>query len=96
MGGEEFLALWTSRDNEGIVAVNERFRSLIEEAPFQTTENSLPITVSIGVTTTAGNETVDAAIARADRALYAAKESGRNRVKYDFTGFLEKPVACAC
>lgn len=96
VGGEEFLALWTSRDNEGIVVVNERFRSLIEEAPFQTTENSLPITVSIGVITTAGNETTDAAIARADRALYAAKESGRNRVKYDFTGFFERPVACAC
>lgn len=96
VGGEEFLALWTSRDNEGIVVVNERFRSLIEEAPFQTTENSLPITVSIGVTTTAGNETTDAAIARADRALYAAKESGRNRVKYDFTGFFKRPVACAC
>ena len=96
VGGEEFLALWTARDNEDIVAINERFRSLIEEAPFQTTENNLPVTVSIGVTTTAGNETVDAAIARADRALYAAKESGRNRVKYDFTGFFERPVACAC
>ena len=77
-------------------AINERFRSLIEEAPFQAIGNSLPVTVSIGVTTTAGNETVDAAIARADRALYAAKESGRNRVKYDFPGFFERPVACAC
>jgi two-component system, cell cycle response regulator len=96
VGGEEFLAFWTARDNEDIVAINERFRSLIEKTPFQAIENSLPITISIGVTTTAGNETVDAAIARADRALYAAKESGRNRVKYDFTGFFERPVACAC
>jgi len=96
VGGEEFLAFWTARDNEDIVAINERFRSLIEKTPFQAIGNSLPVTISIGVTTTAGNETVDAAIARADRALYAAKESGRNRVKYDFTGFFERPVACAC
>ena len=95
VGGEEFLALWKAGNNNEIVAVNERFRSLIEEAPFQTTENNLPVTVSIGVTTTAGNETLDAAVARADRALYAAKESGRNRVKYDFAVFFEEPVACA-
>ena len=96
VGGEEFLALWKARDNEDIVAINERFRSLVDEAPFQTPKNGLPVTVSIGVTTTAGNETVDAAIARADRSLYAAKECGRNRVKYDFTGFLQRPAACAC
>ena len=95
LGGEEFLALWMARDNEDIVAINERFRSSIEEAPFQITGSSLPVTVSIGVTATAGNETVDAAIARSDRALYAAKESGRNQVKYDFTGYLKKPVARA-
>jgi diguanylate cyclase (GGDEF)-like protein len=96
MGGEEFLSLWTARDYADIVAINERFRSLIEESPFQAIGNSLPVTVSIGVTTTAGNETVDAAIARADRALYAAKESGRNRVNYDVPGFFERPVALAC
>jgi PleD family two-component response regulator len=81
---------------EFVTRLGAIMRSLIEEEPFQTTENNLSITVSIGVTATAGNETVDAAIARADRALYAAKESGRNRVKYDFTGFFERSVACAC
>ena len=96
MGGEEFLALWTARDNEDIIAINERFRSLVEEAPFRAIGNSLQVTISIGVTTTAGNETVDAAVARADRALYAAKESGRNRVKYNAPDFFERPVARAC
>jgi two-component system, cell cycle response regulator len=86
VGGEEFLALWDFTSSEAVLMANERLRSLIECTPFRPQGIDLPITVSIGVTTTAGDETVDAAIARADRALYSAKENGRNRVECALSG----------
>jgi two-component system, cell cycle response regulator len=83
LGGEEFLALWTSKDSEEVlVMANESFRFLIENAPFQIPEIEVPLTISIGTTITSGDETVDAAIARAGQALYSAKDNGRNRIEY--------------
>jgi two-component system cell cycle response regulator len=81
IGGEEFLALWASTGGDDVLMANERLRFMIESTRFRPQELDLPITVSIGVTTTVGDETADAAIARADRALYSAKENGRNRVE---------------
>jgi two-component system, cell cycle response regulator len=86
VGGEEFLALCASGSGEAVLMANERLRLLIECTHFRPQGIDLPITVSIGVTTTAGDETVDAAIARADRALYSAKENGRNRVECALSG----------
>lgn len=96
VGGEEFLALWLSRTNGDIVVANELFRAQVEEAPFQTDNGELPVTISIGVTATTGSETVDQAVARADRALYLAKEHGRNRVQGDFAESSSRIVALAC
>lgn len=96
VGGEEFLALWLSRPNGDIVVANELFRAQVEEAPFHTDSGELPVTISIGVTTTTGSETVDQAVARADRALYLAKENGRNRVQCDFPESLRHIMAHAC
>jgi two-component system, cell cycle response regulator len=82
VGGEEFLGLWASKDNEdSLIKANESFRFLIESAPFLTSEIEASLTVSIGVTTTLGDETVDAAIARADQALNSAKDNGWNRIE---------------
>jgi two-component system, cell cycle response regulator len=91
IGGEEFLSLWISSGGEGVLAANDRFRVLIENTPFRTQEIDLPVTVSIGVTTTAGDESMDAVIARADQALYSAKEKGRNRVECTQ---LSIPITC--
>jgi two-component system, cell cycle response regulator len=86
IGGEEFLALYSTTGGEAMLMANERLRILIEGTPFTSQGVDLPVTISIGVTTTAGDETVDAAIARADRALYCAKENGRNRVECALIG----------
>ena len=91
IGGEEFLALWTSAGGEALLMANERLRFLIENTPFRPQEIKLPLTVSIGVTTTTGDETADAVIARADQALYSAKENGRNRVECVQLGI---PITC--
>jgi diguanylate cyclase (GGDEF)-like protein len=80
-GGEEFVVI--SRENSffKVRALAERMRRCVEEQPFDIGRPPpLSITLSIGVTLCKIGETLDAAIGRADNALYAAKRSGRNCV----------------
>ena len=65
--------------------IAERLRYEVEREPFTTrTAEQLPVTVSIGVAEYRGaSDTVDALVKRADQALYAAKNRGRNRVVAD-------------
>ncbi len=85
-GGEEFVALLVDAELSSAVAVAERIRASIDETPFKITSGEqLHVTVSIGVATlTDRNEAIETMrlqlIAKADHALYEAKESGRNRV----------------
>jgi diguanylate cyclase (GGDEF)-like protein len=79
LGGEEFLLLLPESNLADAQLVAERIRS----ATAQTVQGT-PCTVSIGVTVNQGtNDTVDAMLARADRAMYRAKANGRNRVESD-------------
>jgi diguanylate cyclase (GGDEF)-like protein len=89
-GGEEFLVLWAGASPAEARVAAERVRSQIEGAPFATPGGQLRVTVSVGVTTSGGDEPVEAALARADAALYAAKAAGRNRV---VLASAERPVA---
>lgn len=81
LGGEEFCVLWPhTADPLGLA---ERIRAAVSGAPFVVGGEiplALPVTVSVGVTTTAGDEPVELVLARADAALYAAKAGGRDRV----------------
>lgn len=83
-GGEEFAVILTETDGEGADVVAERLRSSIEEAgiPHDTSPVIDCVTVSIGISTVIpGTETSPKAlIAAADRALYQAKNEGRNRI----------------
>jgi len=78
-GGEEFGVVLPGTGVEGAEVLAERIRTRIESAVLEP-RNAVRATLSIGV---AAFDTLDANhmewIARADRALYAAKESGRNR-----------------
>jgi diguanylate cyclase (GGDEF)-like protein len=66
----------------GALEVAERMRRAIEEAPFATDGGRVPCTVSIGAASFPEHgRTLDALMSRADRALYEAKSSGRNRVE---------------
>lgn len=81
-GGEEFAVLLPETASDGAMAVAERIRAAMERdagiagAPCSTT-------VSVGVSTWTGQEHAqpDQLFCAADRALYAAKENGRNRVE---------------
>lgn len=83
-GGEEFSVLLPSTSEEGAGRVAERLRMAIARTPVYPTDGGAPVnlTVSIGVATlipTDGGEPAEL-IQRADEALYAAKNAGRNRV----------------
>jgi len=83
-GGEEFVVVSreTSRLKARVLA--ERLRRGVEELPFEAgTPLPLHITLSIGLTLCDPGETLDAALGRADQALYVAKRGGRNRVESD-------------
>lgn len=84
MGGEEFAVLLPDTTLSGALAIAEELRQKVEEMRIPTTDNSgtLSVTVSIGVTslTPDSNSQLSAFVSRADAALYAAKEAGRNTV----------------
>jgi diguanylate cyclase (GGDEF)-like protein len=79
-GGEEFTLLLPDTLRDTAVEVAERLRTQIEAAVLGTGENLLRVTVSAGVVERAPHEPLMSALERADRALYRAKEGGRNRV----------------
>lgn len=78
-GGEEFLVLLNDTSPELANVGLERARMLLAEATLSTTVPELKPTFSAGLTAYSTNEPLDVCIERADRALYKAKDSGRNR-----------------
>jgi diguanylate cyclase (GGDEF)-like protein len=80
-GGDEFVVMLPDTPLRGALEVAERIRLAIEETPFAAEAGRVPCTVSIGVASyPEDGRSMDALLARADRALYLAKEGGRNRV----------------
>jgi diguanylate cyclase (GGDEF)-like protein len=80
-GGEEFIALLPATAIEAAAAVAEKARRALAASPFEYDGVSETITASFGVATHVHGQSIDVTIAAADRALYRAKESGRNRVE---------------
>jgi two-component system cell cycle response regulator len=92
-GGEEFVVIMPSTPADDAMMVAERLRRMIEVEPFEVPGNETPIviTASIGAATaTDASETAEALLARADTALYQAKDGGRNQVRS-----AEEPEAAA-
>jgi diguanylate cyclase (GGDEF)-like protein len=80
MGGEEFLVVYVDTPLAVASAGCERLRNRVETHPWHEIEETLQVTVSIGVARWDGAESPDEWIARIDSALYQAKSSGRNCV----------------
>ncbi|RZL04711.1 MAG: GGDEF domain-containing protein, partial [Rubrivivax sp.] len=78
-GGEEFLIVTPQASAETAAALVERLRDALEAASFDTIAPGLQITFSAGVAECAPGEDLHQAIERADRALYQAKQTGRDR-----------------
>lgn len=75
-GGEEFLLICPETGKQDACQLAERIRTQVGQLNAGTTQ----VTCSIGVGTYQPDQDLDALIASADRALYAAKDAGRNRV----------------
>lgn len=78
-GGEEFTVLLPDTDARTAFQIAERIRAAIASMPL-IAQPAVQITVSIGVAQRQLNESTESLLARADSALYAAKQGGRNRV----------------
>jgi diguanylate cyclase (GGDEF)-like protein len=85
MGGEEFLVVLAGGDPDAAAAHLEAVRAAVATHPWATLTGGLPVTVSIGVTSTAGRTDPTPAdlLGRADEHLYEAKRTGRDRVVAD-------------
>jgi diguanylate cyclase (GGDEF)-like protein len=85
VGGEEFAILLPGASIDDAIVIAERFRAAVAdmEVPHAKADISGMVTISAGVATTPGLGTlqVQAMILRADAALYAAKQAGRNQVR---------------
>jgi diguanylate cyclase (GGDEF)-like protein len=77
-GGEEFIIMMPNTDLEGAKVVAERIRQNMESYEFEYVHQ---VTISIGLAEKQPEESMDQCIERADKALYRAKENGRNRVE---------------
>ena len=77
-GGEEFVIILPRTDADTALQIAERVRSRIEASRGGAQPR---VTVSLGVATTQGDDTGHVILKRADVALYAAKDAGRNRLR---------------
>lgn len=82
-GGEEFAVLFPETTARPALAVADRIRRALEREPFESEGQSFRVTVSAGIADTSELEEDDRhqLLFRADKALYAAKDEGRNRVR---------------
>jgi len=80
-GGEEFVQILPQTVLAGAIAEAERIRQRMRTLDLPVSRNVGPFTVSIGVAQYMPYETTEQTFARADRALYKAKQLGRDRVE---------------
>lgn len=80
IGGDELLVvLHGVQDMDNAITIAEKLRTAAAR-PIATSGGNITATMSIGVTLAHEGESTDALVARADNAMYRAKQSGRNRV----------------
>lgn len=79
-GGDEFIIIMPDSNLEEGKLLADRLCRTISSQDFEVSGQDLSITASFGMTNFLPEDTLDCAIIRADKALYSAKQSGRNKV----------------
>jgi len=83
IGGEEFAIILTKMTENIVFDAFEHYRKVVAEKTVEHEGIEIPITISIGIAMYNGErEGKDALLKRADKSLYKAKETGRNKVVY--------------
>jgi len=80
LGGEEFLVILPKTSKDGAMKLADKFRQRIEKTKFMYKKKAILVTVSAGVSLRSEYISPDEAIKAADKALYLAKQRGRNQV----------------
>jgi diguanylate cyclase (GGDEF)-like protein len=79
-GGEEFAVVLPDTSPQNAVRLAERIRMAVADMPITYGDQTIGITISIGVSQLARQESVQGWLERTDQALYQAKKQGRDRV----------------
>jgi diguanylate cyclase (GGDEF)-like protein/PAS domain S-box-containing protein len=79
-GGEEFLAAIIGGTREALERLCEKVRVLVKNSSLRTEERALCVTISIGASVVTAEDTISTLLKRADNALYASKNAGRDKV----------------
>lgn len=80
-GGEEFVVVMPETDLQSAYVAMEKVRTAIEECPFNFNQQRIPITASFGISSFQEGDEIETCFERADKALYRAKDEGRNRIE---------------
>jgi diguanylate cyclase (GGDEF)-like protein len=84
LGGEEFVAVMPNTDGVAALAAAERVRASFADEPMRLGSHELTVTITAGVAVlTAEDQLFSHLLRRADRAMYAGKNAGRNQVMLD-------------
>jgi diguanylate cyclase len=68
-------------DLQSAYVAMEKVRTAIEECPFNFNQQRIPITASFGISSFQEGDEIETCFERADKALYRAKDEGRNRIE---------------
>ncbi|MBN8981129.1 MAG: GGDEF domain-containing protein, partial [Rhizobiales bacterium] len=79
-GGEEFLLILPETEEGAAERTLNRLRMIVAELDWSAISAGMTVTISAGVTKLLADDTPDSILARADTALYKAKDLGRNKV----------------
>ena len=78
-GGEEFVLVFPNTNMEQSLVAAENLRQTVSKCVFQYNKKKVPITISIGIAEFVTEDDIETVFNRADKALYEAKKSGKNR-----------------
>jgi diguanylate cyclase (GGDEF)-like protein len=81
IGGEEFVFIFEDTSSKQAYGILEKLRKLIEDCQFCYRDKKVDVTVSFGLTTVEEQDDIESLFMRADKAMYKAKNAGRNRVE---------------
>ena len=79
-GGEEFIVLLPMVSEEQVLQIAENIRSSVQKTKFNENNFTFSVTISIGIAKYNNNTTSNDVISLADKALYEAKQTGRNKI----------------